>query len=37
MEIQIKNETDQLKKLELNKRFDKSKYFLKAKIDNYYR
>jgi len=37
MEKQINNETDELKKLELNKDFDKSKYFLKAKINNYYR
>jgi hypothetical protein len=37
MEIEINNETDELKKLELNKDFDKSKYFLKAKINNYYR
>ena len=37
MEIKINNETDQFKKLELNKDFEKSKYFSKAKIDNYYR
>ena len=35
MEIKINNETDQFKKLELNEVFKKSKYFSKAKIDNY--
>ena len=37
MEIKINNETDQFKKLELNEDFDKSKYFSKAKKDNYKR